>query len=124
MLRASWCAVTLILMIASFTAGRVAGGFHALPEIVATLPGIESDFSQEFDARIRERFPIGSPEEHLVSYLAAEGFAPEWRQRNEANASILVHAGLICEKSVRVFWRSDPAGLLTEVNGSYESQCR
>ncbi len=123
MLRAAWCALTLILMIASFTIGRLAGSFHSLPEIVATLPGIESDFSQEFDARIRERFPIGSSEENLIGYLTAEGFVPEWRQRNEANASVLVHAGLLCEKSVRVFWRTDEAGMLTEIAGAYESQC-
>ena len=32
-------------------------GERIMPEIVATLPGDESQFSRELDARLRERFP-------------------------------------------------------------------
>ncbi len=46
MRRAIWPAATLVLMIASFGVGRMAGGFRSLPDIAATLPGDESQFSR------------------------------------------------------------------------------
>jgi hypothetical protein len=30
---------------------------------------------------------------------------------------------LLCKKIIRVSWRADATGLLTEVGGTYESQC-
>lgn len=123
MRRAIWPAVTLGLMIASFAVGRMTGGFHPLPAIAATLPGDEAEFSRELDARIRERFPIGTNEETLIAYLAGEGFVPEWRRRDDPNTSAFIRNGLLCTDIVRVFWRADATGILREVNGSYASQC-
>jgi hypothetical protein len=123
MRRAIWPAVAFVLMIVSFAVGRVTGGFHSLPDIAATLPGDESQFAREMDERIRERFPIGTSEDKLVDYLAGEGFVPEWRRRDAANASMFVWSGLLCKKTVRALWRADAAGVLTDVNGAYESQC-
>ncbi|WP_158817108.1 hypothetical protein [Methylocapsa sp. S129] len=119
----TWPVVTLVLMAVSFAVGRKTGGFRPLPGIVATLPGDEPDFSQELDARLRERFPIGTDEETLILYLASEGFSPEWRRREDSNASAFIWNGLICKKTIRVLWRADAAGLLTEVGGTYESDC-
>jgi len=106
----------------AFAAGRFSS-FRSFPEIVATLPGDESEFSREFDDRIRARFPIGSSEEKLVDFLANEGFFPDWRRRDNSNASFFVQSGLICQKIVRVFWRAGAPGDLTDVRGSYESRC-
>ena len=119
---AMWSASALLLATVSFAAGRFSS-FRPLPEIVATLPGDESEFSREFDGRIRERFPIGSSEDKLLAFLANENFFPDWRRRDNPNASFFVQSGLICQKIVRVFWRADAAGVLTDVRGSYESQC-
>ena len=91
--------------------------------MVATLPGDESEFSREFDDRVRKRFPIGSSEDKLLAFLANEGFFPDWRSCDNPNASFFVQSGLICQKIVRVFWRADAAGALTDVRGSYESRC-
>lgn len=59
--RMIWPAATLILMIVSFGAGRVTHGFRPIPEIVATLPGDEAEFSRELDAprlpKFLERHP-------------------------------------------------------------------
>lgn len=44
-----WPVATLLLMAASFVVGRKTGGFHPLPAIAATLPGVETDFSQKLD---------------------------------------------------------------------------
>ena len=119
---AIWSASALLLATVSFAAGRFAS-FRPLPEIVATLPGDEFEFSREFDGRIRERFPIGSSEDKLVDFLVNESFFPDWRRRDNPNTSFFVQSGLICTKIVRVQWRADPAGILTQAGGSYQSQC-
>jgi hypothetical protein len=122
MRRAIWSASALLLATVSFCAGRFSS-FRPLPEIVATLPGDESEFSREFDARIRERFPVGSSEDKLVDFLASESFLPDWRRRDHPNATFFVQSGLICQKIIRVFWNADAVGALTNVRGSYESRC-
>jgi hypothetical protein len=123
MRKLAWPVVTLVLIAVSFVVGRKTGGFRPLPAIAATLPGDETEFNRELDERIRERFPIGANEETLIIYLTGEGFAPEWRRREESNASAFVWNGLICTKIMRVFWRADASGVLMQVNGSYESHC-
>lgn len=124
MRKLAWPVVTLLLMAVSFVVGRKTGGFRPLPSIAATLPGDESEFGRELDARIRERFPIGTSEDKLIAYLANEGFSPEWRRREDSNASAFIWNGLICTKIVRVFWRSNATGVLSEVSGAYQSQCK
>ena len=119
---AIWSALAVLLATAAFAAGRFSS-FRMLPEIVATLPGDESEFRREFDERIRERFPIGSSEDKLLTFLANEGFFPDWRSRDNPNVSFFVQSGLICQKIIRVFWRADAFGTLTDVRGSYESRC-
>ncbi len=122
--RAFWSAVTLALMSASCWRRQDAlTSFRPLPAIVATLPGEETEFSRELDGRIRERFPIGTSEDKLIDFLASENFVPDWRRRDTVNSSSFVESGLICRKIVRVRWRADAAGLLTEVGGVYESHC-
>jgi hypothetical protein len=122
--RAVWPAATLGLMLVSFEVGHhVSGGFNSLPAIARTLPGEESEFSRELNDRIRERFPIGANEDNLIGYLDSEKFTPEWRRRDGPNASFYVRQGLLCKQIVRILWRSDAAGVLTDVNGSYQSQC-
>ena len=119
---ALWSTSALLLATVSFAAGRFSS-FRPLPEIVATLPGDESEFSREFDDRVRERFPIGSSEDKLLAFLTNENFFPDWRRRDNPNSSFFVQSELICQKIVRVFWRADAAGVLTDVRGTYESQC-
>ena len=123
MRRAAWPAITFLLMIASFAIGRSTGGFHSLPEIAATLPGDESEFSRKLDERIRQRFPAGAREQDLIAYLDRQGFVPEWRERDDPNAGVFLWSGLICKKTLRVLWRADETGALTEVSGAYESHC-
>jgi hypothetical protein len=122
--RVVWPAATLGLMLVSFEVGRhVSGGFNSLPAIARTLPGEESEFSRELNDRIRERFPIGANEDDLIGYLDSEKFTPEWRRRDGPNASFYVRQGLICKQIIRILWRADAAGVLTDVSGSYQSQC-
>jgi hypothetical protein len=120
--RVAWAAATLILMGVSFAAGKMTLGVRVMPEIVATLPGDESQFSRELDDRLRERFPIGTSQDKLIGYLIGANFVPDWPEQ-DANASMFVFNGLLCDRIARVRWRADSAGLLTHVNGSYESHC-
>ena len=123
MRRMVWAAGILILMAASFGAGRTTLGFRAMPEIVAILPGDESQFSRELDARLRQRFPAGTSEDKLLAYLVSANFVPDWRRRDEANGSLFVWNRLVCSRIARVHWRADARGVLTNVSGAYESQC-
>jgi hypothetical protein len=122
MQRVAWAAATLLLMGLSFGAGRMTLGVRIMPEIVATLPGDESQFSRELDARLRERFPVGTAQDKLIGYLVGANFAPDWPQGG-ANASLFIFNGLLCDRIVRVLWRADAAGTLTDVSGAYESHC-
>ena len=85
-------------------------GVRIMPEIVATLPGDESQFSRELDARLRERFPVGTSQDKLIGYLVGANFVPDWPQRG-ANASLFVFNGLMCDRTARVLWRADAAGV-------------
>jgi hypothetical protein len=81
--RLAWAGATLILMALSFGAGRMALAARIMPEIVATLPGDESQFSSELDVRLRERFPLGTSQDKLSGYLVGANFASDWPQRDE-----------------------------------------
>jgi hypothetical protein len=122
MQRVAWAAATLLLMGLSFGAGRMTLGVRIMPEIVATLPGDESQFSRELDARLRERFPVGTAQDKLIGYLVGANFVPDWPQRG-ANVAMFVFNGLMCAKTVRVLWRADAAGSLTNISGAYEDHC-
>ena len=123
MRRVIWPALTIFVAWATFGIGRFGAEFHTLPDMVATLQEDEAGFSRAFDDRIRARFPRGSSEQALIDYLAGEKFAPDWRRRNAPNASALILNGLICQRVIRVNWRADVAGVLSGVNGVYDSHC-
>jgi hypothetical protein len=120
--RLAWAGATLILMALSFAAGKMTLGERIMPEIVATLPNDESQFSRELDARFRERFPIGSSQDKLLGYLVGANFVPDWPQHG-ANASEFIFNGLMCDRIAHVSWRADAAGALTDIGGAYESHC-
>ena len=103
--------------------GRMTKGIQHLPALAATLPGDESGFNREIDERVKELFPIGSSDKNLIAYLSAQGFTPEWREKDYANVATFVWTGVLCTISVRVIWRADVEGALTQIDGSYQSQC-
>lgn len=121
--RMTWPVVTLGLMLASFGVGRFTGKLNGLPAIARTLPGDESEFSRELNDRIRELFPIGASEDKLIGYLGDEKFTPGWRRRDDPNVSYYIRNGLLCSQTIRVVWRADARGALTDVGASYESKC-
>jgi hypothetical protein len=120
--RLAWVAATLLLMALAFAGGRMTLGERIMPEIVATLPNDESQFSRELDARLRERFPLGTSQDKLIGYLVGANFVPDW-PRGETNASVFVFNGLLCDRIAHVLWRADAAGALTYISGAYDSHC-
>jgi hypothetical protein len=120
--RVAWVAAALIISALSFGAGRMTLGERFMPEIVATLPGDESQFSRELDARLRERFPLGTAQDKLIGYLVGANFVPDW-PRGDTNASQFIFNGLMCDRTARVLWRADAAGALTYISDAYESHC-
>ncbi len=120
--RAASAAATVILMGLSFAAGRMTLGVRIMPEIVATLPGDESQFSRELDARLRQRFPVGTAQDKLIGYLVGANFVPDW-PRGDLNTSAFIFNGWLCDWIVHVLWRADSAGILTKVSGDCESHC-
>jgi hypothetical protein len=123
MQKAIWPLLTLLLMGVSFETGRRTGPLRTLPAMAATLPGAEKDFSREFDERLRQQFPIGTNEGALIAYLDSEGFAPDWPRRNEPYAAVFVRKGLLCVDTLRVVWRTESTGDLSQVDGAYASEC-
>ena len=107
----------------AFWVGSKFHDYRALPPIVATLTSTESDFGRELEERLRAKFPIGTTEEKLIDFLQTEGFSPDWRRRDELNASQFIRQGVLCNKSVRVLWRSDRDGTLADLIARYESIC-
>ena len=120
--RLAWAAATLVLAAVAFAAGRMTLGVRIMPEIVATLPGDESQFSRELDARFRERFPVGTPQDKLIGYLVGANFVADW-PRGGANVGVFIFNGWLCNRIARVLWRADSAGALTYISGAYESHC-
>jgi hypothetical protein len=107
----------------SFAVGRSSHDFKPLPTILATLVETRKASTEELTSKSASGFPPGSSEDDLIDYLDAEGFVPEWPRRNGQNAGRFVHDGILCTKIVRVFWRSDDRGKLTNISGGYASRC-
>jgi hypothetical protein len=120
---AGWLVVAVALIFLQDVAGWASHGFGAMPAMVTNLTGDESDFSDKLDAAVKSRFPLGSDEQQLVASLKAEGFTPDWRERDAPNAVSFVRDGLVCKKVARVTWQADHGGRLTEVAATYASQC-
>src|SRR3984957_13573175 len=98
--RLAWGGATPALAAVAFAAGRMTLGARIMPEIVATLPNDESQFSRELDARFRERFPLGTSQDKLIGYLVGANFVPDW-PRGDTNASQFIFNGLMCDRTAR-----------------------
>ena len=101
---------------------------HPLPAIAAGLPRFVHDAEKEFDRRIKERFPIGSSEKDLVIELNRQGFpAPIQcysvaRKPGDENCRYTTFSrasAIFIEEAVRVVWRTDGEGKLSEIVGAY-----
>jgi hypothetical protein len=103
----------------------LAGCAIRIPPIGRHLPSTFVDENHAFDARVRERFPIGSSEPALVAELEHEGFTlSDSKIEPETYKSIALYdlPGLPCRLTWRVLWNSDDAKI-SAIAGHYSSVC-
>jgi hypothetical protein len=126
----------------------VLSGCSRFPPIAAGLSRNFAEGSKEFDRRIHERFPVGSPSANLDSELQRQGFErqlPEYPTdqdlfnklqregfKNMPNLAAdkvrhwlrIEMSGFPCGAVLQVLWTQDAAGDITAINGSYfDSGC-
>lgn len=100
--------------------------YARLPELAADLPRNYPADMTEFDRRVRERFPIGTPEATLRRTLERQGFRP-WDPAYGTNGQQQFGAdysrsGFPCDRLWRVTWRSE-GGAVAEVKGIFGASC-
>ncbi|HXY57810.1 MAG TPA: hypothetical protein VEH76_04435 [Methylocystis sp.] len=98
-----------------------------IPALLRNLPLLPGTGGQLFSDRLRERFPVGSPETDLIYELWREGFqlkggfdAPE----RVAEYDTLGKRGFVaCRISGSISWAVDDHDRLTSVTGRYWAVC-
>ena len=115
----------MVVPIALSTLGCAASG----PEIGRHLPSAFDDANRAFDARIKEHFPIGSPERALIAELKHQGFkisenaAAAATEAGAFRSFALYDAqGLPCRLDWKVLWSSE-GPKITAIAGRYSGVC-
>ena len=96
--------------------------------LTAGLQGKWADMSAQFNRRVQQRFPVGSPEQAMTDELRREGFVREdwaYQVRNSQGAvAIRYEPNFVCNQGAIVSWRADPEGHITSIHGEYrEMRC-
>ncbi len=94
---------------------------HPPVPLTRGLNGEWTTISKVFDERVRRSFPVGTPEKTLAKSLVAQGFRQaDWGgQTGVEHEAVRREDSLVCNVAARVYWRSDGAGRLQEVHGTY-----
>ncbi len=90
------------------------------------LPDETVAMSPAFDARVKARFPPGTPLAGMGLELAREGFVREdWSDLPQSLHVARRHDGnnIACDFVALVFWKSDDHDRLTEIKGEYDATC-
>jgi hypothetical protein len=114
----------LWLILVPMTPG-VSGCAVSQPQIGRNLPSAFDDANRAFDARVDERFPIGSSEDTLVAELKREGFKVSENTTEAATFKFFAlydAPGLPCRLFWKVLWTSDD-GKITAIAGRYSGVC-
>ncbi len=104
--------------------------YDQLPDDTRPLPALADGLSttsatarQEFAARVRARFPVGSTERALMLELWAEGFDRPGESEGQRGWASLTRRSLVCSKAWTVTWAADDGGRLTAIDGTYIPSC-
>jgi hypothetical protein len=103
----------------------LAGCAVQVPPIGRNLPSSSIDENHAFDARVQERFPIGSSEAALITELEHEGFTlSDSKVEPEIYKSMALYdrPGLPCRRTWRVLWKSEDAKI-SAIAGHYGEVC-
>lgn len=88
------------------------------PTLGAGLPAEPVAADIAFDARIREKFPVGSSEADLISAMKADEFVI-----SQSDTSAYVQrTDFPCEHSYQINWDA-AAGVLTAIDGQFKNNC-
>lgn len=92
----------------------LAGCGPRTPEISKDLPSNYAEGQRVFDARVRKRFPLGSPETELVAELRRQGFSIV--AGTDGQFATFSNRSFPIETVWHVGWKSDQ-GRITDVWG-------
>lgn len=95
--------------------------FDERPELAR---GLSSNFEEgeiQFNARLAERFPIGTAENRMIATLQDQGF--EVFEDDFGTYANHEAPQLVCKLITRVNWTSDNNGRLTSMSGVYGAAC-
>ena len=125
---------TLRLLTGAVIAGISAFGtaiwlaFHqydkpAIP-LTAGLGGEWTAVTQEFDRRVKTRFPLASLEASMSADLRGQGFSREdWEcSAAQEHEAVRREDNLVCRKAAWVYWNADSEGRLTAIRGAYRPE--
>jgi hypothetical protein len=98
------------------------GATHLLGQgssmLTRDLPGEWTKGSAEFDRRLRERFPIGTPYEDFIRELVAQNFQPQWPDPQSSWWEVSRdESSFVCNIKARVYFRVDLDGKLSSISG-------
>ena len=88
-----------------------------VPQPTNDVPGGFDEASKAFDARLRERHPLGSPVAELRAALASEGFKVD----NDGVAR-LMRPGFLCQLDWSVRW-TERDGRIGSIEGQHDGIC-
>ncbi|ATQ67321.1 MULTISPECIES: hypothetical protein [Methylosinus] len=95
----------------------------SMPELLLGLGDSQAQGAQEaFQARLRERFPPGSPETAMVRALQEQGFRIDLR-RKEAGFDRAADLEDHCRRGGAARWSADAEGRIAEISGGYYIHC-
>ena len=125
------CLATIVglCLLTSYVTHLVTHDLPSVPALLENLPGslYGAADDDKFSTRLRERFPIGSPEADLIRELWVEGFQPTSSLRAQHREALFDRVGDflhdICHRSGYVYWSTDEAGHLTTISGNFFVDC-
>jgi hypothetical protein len=94
--------------------------------LTSALPADWKLASDQFDARVRGRFPTGTPIRVLAKELEKEGFQPAWPydQGRPGEYAAERNAGdIACSYSAQVRWRLNEGGAVSSIRGLRTMTC-
>jgi hypothetical protein len=97
---------------------------NKVPELGMGLPRSWADRTPYFDARVKQRFPIGSDKDTLANELRREGFSV--RETNDSQGQFR-HVAVYdqqgpCRETWSVAWDDDQTKV-THIEGRYSQVC-
>ncbi|MBB5712732.1 hypothetical protein [Sphingomonas xinjiangensis] len=78
--------------------------------------------SVQFDTRLRERFPAGTPIASLARELQEQGFGPTWYEVGGEYGAVRHEGNFPCSVAARVYWQPGPNSTLASIRGVYREE--